>query len=323
MSVSRAEAARLARACLPKLLEHQTQTNGGDKKSSASAVGLSEKDITVKSVCRLWAGMGYIYEVTARLPSGSKHPFIVKHVTPPSKNSRSLGDRRKADSYVIEANFYEHVAPSLVDDHGLSIPIPYHVERDESSDEVTICMSKLEGSPGYVSSADQARAVLTWLATLHAATWGSRVDEYVEEGWVQPIGSYWHLDTRPDEHDSMPRRGWEGRLRLAARAIDERLRRDGMQCCVHGDAKEANILFQGGGVSMYDFQYCGKAPPSVSAQFGGCKMLASFDYPFSHDSRWLSGACNIMPGRFGVLFVRGGGRHGQRVRAVLPPAAAR
>ena len=59
----------------------------------------------------------------------------------------------------------------------------------------------------------------------------------------------------------MPRKGWEGRLKLAARAIDERLRRDEMQCCIHGDAKDANMLFHSdddgsGGVSMYDFQYC-------------------------------------------------------------------
>ena len=38
-----------------------------------------------------------------------------------------------------------------------------------------------------------------------------------------------------------------------------------MQCCIHGDAKDANMMFDGkGGVSMYDFQYCGRAPPSVS-----------------------------------------------------------
>lgn len=212
--------------------------------------------------------MGYIYQVTVKLPSSSKpkqQSFIIKRVIPPPKNSRSFGDQRKAASYLIEANFYQTIAPKLIEEHGLSIPIPYHVERDEDNDQVTICMSRLEGSPGYLEN-DKVHSVLTWLATLHAATWGSKADDYVNQKLVQPIGSYWHLDTRPSEHDSMSRSGWEGRLKLAARAIDERLKRDGMQCCIHGDAKDANMLFnKEGQVSMYDFQYCGKAPPSVSA----------------------------------------------------------
>jgi aminoglycoside phosphotransferase (APT) family kinase protein len=41
----------------------------------------------------------------------------------------------------------------------------------------------------------------------------------------------------------MPDQGWEGRLRLAAKAIDWRLRVDGeMQTVIHGDAKGANML---------------------------------------------------------------------------------
>lgn len=35
---------------------------------------------------------------------------------------------------------------------------------------------------------------------------------------------YWHLDTRPDEHRRMSGSGWMGRLKLAARAIDLRLK---------------------------------------------------------------------------------------------------
>ena len=35
---------------------------------------------------------------------------------------------------------------------------------------------------------------------------------------------YWHLDTRPEEHRRMGSSGWMGRLKLAARAIDLRLK---------------------------------------------------------------------------------------------------
>ena len=58
--------------------------------------------------------------------------------------------------------------------------------------------------------------------------------------------------------------GWMGRLKLAARAIDLRLKADAMQTVCHGDAKGANIVFatgEGGRAIplAHDFQYCGKA----------------------------------------------------------------
>lgn len=66
-------------------------------------------------------------------------------------------------------------------------------------------------------------------------------------------------------------------MKLAARAIDERLKRDKMQCCIHGDAKDANMLFGDTTitagkevVNMYDFQYLGKAPPSVDIAYFLC-----------------------------------------------------
>eukprot|EP00581_Thalassiosira_minuscula_P010355 CAMPEP_0183707390 /NCGR_PEP_ID=MMETSP0737-20130205/3976_1 /TAXON_ID=385413 /ORGANISM="Thalassiosira miniscula, Strain CCMP1093" /LENGTH=381 /DNA_ID=CAMNT_0025935039 /DNA_START=34 /DNA_END=1179 /DNA_ORIENTATION=+ len=288
MGIDRSEATRIARLCLPKLIANAYASDGNDEEVGGSidfdVDSLSNQNVTSQSLCRLWAGMGHIYQLTIEVPSNqaTKHSIIVKRVVPPSKKSRSMGDERKAASYLIEANFYESLAPQLISEHGLSIPTPYHVERDASTDRVTICMSRLHGSPSYLGDDGSVHAVLSWLATLHSATWGAAVDDYVERGIVQPIGSYWHLDTRPDEHDSMPRRGWEGRLKLAARAIDERLKRDEMQCCIHGDAKDANMLFHtkdGGevGVSMYDFQYCGKAPPSVDLAYFLCVAVGDTD----------------------------------------------
>ena len=69
----------------------------------------------------------------------------------------------------------------------------------------------------------------------------------------------------------MPQRGLEGRLRKAARGIDERLKADSMQTICHGDAKEANMMFEAGEALLYDFQYCGKAPPTKDlAYFLAC-----------------------------------------------------
>ena len=257
-----------------------------------------------------YAVSGQAWATSTKSPSLCRHYRLRQikakakaKVIPALKHSRrSIGDERKAYSYWIEANYYQTLAPTLIEKYDLAIPITYHIELDGSFDDgdvansdnevvgkdqtITICMSLLDGSPSTNRySTNHIHATLTWLATLHAGTWGTKVDTYVQTKAVQPIGSYWHLDTRPDEHESMSRHGWEGRLKLAARAIHERLRRDSMQCCIHGDAKDANMLFQkmdGGGisVSMYDFQYCGKAPPSVSTMLG-YDCLALFALSFS------------------------------------------
>ena len=120
---------------------------------------------------------------------------------------------------------------------------------------------------GSTAAAD-LKAAIDWLATMHALYWGdARADAAVASG-LNPQGTYWYLDTRPDEYDKMPTDGWEGRLKLAAKAIDERLKADPHQTIVHGDAKNANMYFNPGAggdetprVSVYDFQYCGKANP--------------------------------------------------------------
>lgn len=230
------EAVRLARRCFPD-----------------AKIG----KIRITNVCRLWAGMGYIYELNFCSTS-----LIVKCVDPDHDQVESLGGRRKAASYKVEAHFYEAYAMNLIDDHGLQLPRPYLVERN--GDRTTVCMSKLEQrSAGNNSGVDEA--VIVWLAKLHAVTWG-----HDAEG-LQPIGSYWYLDTRPDEHASMPRTGWQGRLKRAARAIDSRLQRDPMQCIIHGDAKEANILWcNDGEVAMCDFQYCGRGPPTRDLAYFLC-----------------------------------------------------
>jgi hypothetical protein len=216
-----------------------------------------QSDWQVKRTCSLWGGKGFVYEITT-IP-----PIIIKYVSESGDPlAMSLSDRRKAESYQVEANFYERVAPFLLEKH-LKIPRPLYVERRET--QVVICMSKLTGETPYLQD-PHTRAVLQWLATLHAATWGGTERHPNLTGLLQPVGTYWHLDTRPDEHASMKQKGWQGRLKLAARALDNRLKRDSMQCCCHGDAKEANMLFSREGdtivVGMYDFQYAGWGTPT-------------------------------------------------------------
>jgi Ser/Thr protein kinase RdoA (MazF antagonist) len=67
-----------------------------------------------------------------------------------------------------------------------------------------------------------------------------------------PVGSYWHLNTRPQELARMA----SGPLRDAAAALDRALSAPSRQTFVHGDAKVANFCF-GDGVAAVDFQYVG------------------------------------------------------------------
>jgi serine/threonine protein kinase len=140
-------------------------------------------------------------------------------------------------------------------------------------------MEHIKSSKANFNEKEYIRAVLKWLATLHASYWGDeRVDTIVEESGLQQQGSYWYLDTRPDEHGSMPNHGWEGRLKRAARAIDNRLKRDSMQCLIHGDAKDANVMVtDDGDVVMCDFQYCGKGPPSKDLAYFFCSSVNAKD----------------------------------------------
>lgn len=183
------------------------------------------------------------------------------------------------------------------------VPIPYHIERhaEKSENELIIAMSYVEESSFAdrpLSNSDAVRAVLRWLAAFHASYWGTdKVNDIVESAGLQPQGSYWYLDTRPDEYDAMPRTGWQGRLKRAARAIDSRLKRDPLQCLIHGDVKEANVLYSVdtnaaktsditpslsavatmATVTMCDFQYCGKGPPTKDLAYFLCSSANVID----------------------------------------------
>jgi aminoglycoside phosphotransferase (APT) family kinase protein len=100
---------------------------------------------------------------------------------------------------------------------------------------------------------------LHWLANFHATFIGQAPTG------LWPIGTYWHLATRPDELKALK----DQALKQAATKIDQRLNSARYQTIVHGDAKLANFCFSnpsGRGeklrVAAVDFQYVG----------GGCGM---------------------------------------------------
>ena len=182
-----------------------------------------------KRIASLWAGMGSVWQLNVSTSTAGAPPLsiVAKRVELPAVCT-SIGDQRKKDSYDVEAAFYSRGHADRLLAAGALVPYPLHVEH-RPGEGVTICMTRVEGRSSHRGDSE---AFVAWLAKLHATYWGSRADEACgggAGGGLQAQGCYWHLDTRPEEHARMGSSGWMGRLRLAARAIDLRLKADPLQ----------------------------------------------------------------------------------------------
>ena len=82
------------------------------------------------------------------------------------------------------------------------------------------------------TSYSQVKPVIRWLAAFHAFYLNKPTDGLWERG------SYWHLDTRPDELEKLE----ESALKVCASLIDAQLNSAKYKTVVHGDAKLANFV---------------------------------------------------------------------------------
>ncbi|TVP16355.1 ecdysteroid 22-kinase family protein [Shewanella sp. KCT] len=215
---------------------------------------------------------------------------IVKHIAPPTQSSHphqwdtEISHQRKMRSYQVELNWYRDFARRC--QGVVNLPQLLAAEQDTETQEILLIMSDLDAQ-GF----DQRRFNLTqaelyacieWLARFHAlfadelgyelanefAYEASTKDHPSEKEFqnaapcvgLWPIGTYWHLATRPDELEIMA----DLPLKRAAEAIDARLNHARFQTLVHGDAKVANFCFHKeietlgvDGVAAVDFQYVG------------------------------------------------------------------
>ena len=206
----------------------------------------------------LWSGYGSIkrYEL-----GGCDCPFvIVKHVKPdqgahPRGWNTDLSHERKLKSYQVEINWYEsksHCSKSLY------ARIPSCLAAKNESSEVLIVLEDLdasgyEGRRSFVNHREW-QACVRWLAGFHTENLNASISGLWE------TGTYWHLETRPDELERMD----DPSLKQAASSIDQKLKDSRFLTLVHGDAKLANFCFSADGsdVAAVDFQYVG----------GGCGM---------------------------------------------------
>lgn len=218
----------------------------------AGAISFTEK------VQSLWSGYGAIDRYA--LEDSDIHSVIVKHIKtsndmrhPRGWNS-DISHQRKLKSYQVETYWYRHYA-SQCDNH---CRIPECLASETGDAELLLLLEDLDdsGLPVRLNSASlqQANVCLQWLAFFHARFMG-----HPPQGLWQS-GTYWHLQTRPDELAAMN----DEALRQAAGKLDQLLQQTPYLTFVHGDAKLANFCFSANTetVAAVDFQYVG----------GGCGM---------------------------------------------------
>lgn len=194
----------------------------------------------------LWSGYGAVVRV--HLQGASVPSVVVKRVDPPA--GRGRGHERKLRSYAVEAHWYGHWSRRC------ACRVPACLDVRETSTGWLFVLEDLDaagfaGRRRRVSDA-QLDLCLQWLARFHATFLGA------EPEGLWPVGTYWHLATRPDELAATS----DPALRRAAPILDARLSATSFPTLVHGDAKLANFCFGDGAVAAVDFQYVG----------GGCGM---------------------------------------------------
>lgn len=212
----------------------------------------------IEVIQNLWSGYGKI--IRLGIEEGCVDRVVVKHVRLPKGGSHprgwntDLSHQRKLRSYEIETYWYKHYS-AICDDF---CRIPKCLALETAGDEVLMVMEDMDisGFPARKHSVEwkEIAECLRWLANFHAKFMNKKPEGLWE------VGTYWHLDTRPDELRIMD----DKRLKRAAHEIDMMLRNSPYQTIVHGDAKLANFCFSDNGnkVAAVDFQYVG----------GGCGM---------------------------------------------------
>ncbi len=206
----------------------------------------------------LWSGYGKIARYALR--DCGAQSVVVKLVRIPTERDHPRGwnsdfsHQRKIRSYEVETAWYKDFAERC--DEWCRVPECYAAASGEG--ELMLALEDLDtaGFSGRRSGAslEDVKSGLSWLASFHARFMG------VEPEGLWPTGTYWHLETRPDELEVLS----DLPLKAAARKIDETLAACRYQTLVHGDAKLANFCFDDTNqlVAAVDFQYVG----------GGCGM---------------------------------------------------
>lgn len=222
--------------------------------NSALVYALNSKSFRKTEVIQeLWSGYG---EIARYVSDPAAASVIVKVVTPEETTAHPRGwntqtsHQRKLSSYMNERHFYQYYA-QITDQY---CRVPQCIAAGSNGDNSWLIMEDLDHS-GFLlrwehGALDIAKLGLRWLANFHARFLQQPTDS------LWPVGTYWHLKTRPDELLKMS----DGPLKTHAHYIDNKLNQSSFQTLVHGDAQLANFCFKPNysDLAAVDFQYVGK-----------------------------------------------------------------
>jgi hypothetical protein len=235
------------------------------------AVTKSDDCVKKEVIQSLWSGYGEIarYELTG----ASNKTIVVKHIainestTHPRGWDTANSHNRKVKSYQVETYWYEKWSRFCTG----NCRIPGFIGSFSEGDEAWIILEDLDSNfPARLQEAtfSETKVCLKWLANFHATF----LNKKPEGLWK--VGTYWHLDTRPDEFVKIEHK----ELKQKAHLIDLLLNKCTYQTIVHGDAKLANFCFSEDRrkVAAVDFQYVGGAcgMKDVAYLLGSCLSSA-------------------------------------------------
>ncbi len=208
----------------------------------------SDEKISFSLVQNLWSNYGSLLRV-----NNSQQSFIVKVIKIPDLSNHprgwnsSISHNRKKKSYLIENNWYERYNYALKDCY-----FPRLITSGTVNEEQFLILEDLQiagYSPAPIDISESIKLVIKWLASFHA----NYIMVAPKDLWK--IGTYWHLQTRPEEFAVMD----NSALKANAKQIDEKLNQAKYKTIIHGDAKLANFLFHKSEnkCAAVDFQYVG------------------------------------------------------------------
>jgi hypothetical protein len=231
----------------------------------------------------LWSGYGSISRW--QVSGGELDSLIVKLIQFPQEVKHPRGwntprsHLRKIRSYQVEINWYtywaKHCPPAC--------RIPRSYGSFNVGEDQLLLLEDLD-TAGFSLRRNKLQTkevllCLKCLANFHAHF----LNRSPEHLWEK--GTYWHLDTRPDEWEAME----ESLLKQEASRIDQILNDCQFQTFVHGDAKVANFCFSDSldQVAVVDFQYVGKGcgMKDLAYFLGSCLSAEECE---SHEEELLS-----------------------------------
>lgn len=204
----------------------------------------------INEIQTLWSGYGQLVRLVCENKS-----IIVKHIKLPKQSihprgwNTNLSHKRKLHSYQVEVSWYEKFSKTIDE----NCRIPKGLKTFQTKEEWLIVMEDLFeiecGNTTNLANKNHLISSLSWLANFHAKYLNTKNSS------LWKIGTYWHLDTRPDELEVLK----DKKLKSFAKKIDEVLNNCKYQTIVHGDAKLANFCFNKDGTkcAAVDFQYVG------------------------------------------------------------------